>query len=284
MSSVAAAAPHLGQWLPHTHQAQPVRTDGWSATSAEVPERQTLSYNGVRANTALAADGGQVVRASWALAAWQLMFREAYGLEEAALRPDLPEKTYNVRVAVNKRLTPLDYDRYLFHMELDTTGTGLRYEGGEALGVHGWNDEHEVSDFVRWCGFHPDELVYVPSVTRPGSFEPRTVFPTLQQNLAIFGKPPKRFFEALGKIVESQDEARWLRFISSGEGNSTFKKLSDLETVTYVDVMHMFPTARVTMDWLVKNVEPIKPRHYSIASAQAAVGDSVHLLIVTVDW
>ena len=84
--------------------------------------------------------------------------------------------------------------------------------------------------------------------------------------------------------MESQDEARWLRFISSGEGNSTFKKLSDLETVTYVDVMHMFPTARVTMDWLVKNVEPIKPRHYSIASAQAAVGDSVHLLIVTVDW
>lgn len=284
MSSVAAAAPHLGQWVPHTHQAQPVRTDGWSTTSDEVPERQTLSYNGVRANTALAADGGQVVRASWALAAWQLMFREAYGLEEAALRPDLPEKTYNVRVAVNKRLTPLDYDRYLFHMELDTTGTGLRYEVGEALGVHGWNDEHEVSDFVRWCGFHPDELVYVPSVTRPGSFETRTVFQTLQQNLDIFGKPPKSFFEALGKIVESQDEARWLRFISSGEGNSTFKKLSDLETVTYVDVMHMFPTARVTMDWLVKNVEPIKPRHYSIASAQAAVGDSVHLLIVTVDW
>ncbi len=31
-------------------------------------------------------------------------------------------------------------------------------------------------------------------------------------------------------------------------------------------------------------VEPIKPRHYSIASAQAAVGDSIHLLIVTVDW
>lgn len=284
LSSVAAAAPYLGQWVPHTHQAQPVRTDGWSTKSDEVPERQSLSYNGVRANTALAADGGQVVRASWALAAWQLMFREAYGLEEAALRPDLPEKTYNVRVAVNKRLTPLDYDRYLFHMELDTTGTGLRYEVGEALGVHGWNDEHEVSDFVRWCGFHPDELVYVPSVTRPGSFETRTVFQTLQQNLDIFGKPPKSFFEALGKIVESRDEARWLRFISSGEGNSTFKKLSDLETVTYVDVMHMFPTARVTMDWLVKNVEPIKPRHYSIASAQAAVGDSVHLLIVTVDW
>lgn len=46
----------------------------------------------------------------------------------------------------------------------------------------------------------------------------------------------------------------------------------------------MFPTADLNIDWLVKNIEPIKPRHYSIASAQVAVGNSVHLLIVTVDW
>ena len=112
----------------------------------------------------------------------------------------------------------------------------------------------------------------------------RDSFQTLQQNLDIFGKPPKSFYEALGKIVRSKDEARWLRFISSNEGNSTFKKLSESETVTYVDVLHMFPTADLNIDWLVKNIEPIKPRHYSIASAQVAVGNSVHLLIVTVDW
>ena len=270
-----------------------VPTDTWNAASISTDDesdeatgvRQAhLSYNGLYAITKHSGNESQVTRASWALAAWQLMFREAYDLDDKALRPDLPEKTYNITVAVNKRLTPLDYDRYLFHMELDTTGTDLRYEVGEALGVHGWNDEKEVEDFVRWCGLSPDELVYAPSVTRPGSWESRTVFQTLQQNLDIFGKPPKSFYEALGKIVRSKDEARWLRFISSNEGNSTFKKLSESETVTYVDVLHMFPTADLNIDWLVKNIEPIKPRHYSIASAQVAVGNSVHLLIVTVDW
>lgn len=295
LASLAQAVPELANAsLPRVSEhAQSVPIETWpksvDALSQEDREKASkrgthLEYNSTRASTADHEGDEQVVRASWALAAWQLMFREAYSLNDAALRPDLPEKTYNVKVSVNKRLTPLDYDRYLFHMELDTTGTDLKYEVGEALGVHGWNDTQEVEEFIEWSGFHPDELVAAPSVLHPGTFESRTVFQTLQQNLDIFGKPPKSFFEALGKMVTSRDEARWLRFISSGEGNSTFKKLSELETVTYVDVLHMFPSARVNMDWLVKNVEPIKPRHYSIASAQVAVGNSVHLLIVTVDW
>ena len=266
--------------------------DTWAAAESATPEeaekaakRATQwSYNSTRAHTDMLASTKEVQRASWAMAAWQLLFREAYASDEHALRPDLPEKTYNIKVSVNKRLTPLEYDRYLFHMELDTTGTDLKYEVGEALGVHGWNDDEEVAQFIAWSGYNPDEVVFAPSVLCPGTMESRTVFQTLQQNLDIFGKPPKSFFEALGKAVKSKDEARWLRFISSAEGSSTFKKLSESETVTYVDVLHMFPSAQVDMNWLIKHVEPIKPRHYSIASAQVAVGNSVHLLIVTVDW
>jgi sulfite reductase (NADPH) flavoprotein alpha-component len=88
----------------------------------------------------------------------------------------------------------------------------------------------------------------------------------------------------LAKLAKNVDEAKWLRFISSPEGSSTFKKLSEIETVTYADVLQMFPSARLPLDILMAEVEPIKPRHYSIASAQSFVGDSVHLLIVTVDW
>jgi len=272
-------------------RVQRVETHGWADAQAEPEEAERtakraahFAYNSFAPHSGAGEASGEVVRASWALAAWQMLFREAYALDDAALRPDLSEKTYNVEVTVNKRLTPLDYDRNLFHMELSTKGTGLKYEVGEALGVHGWNDDEEVRAFIQWSGYNPDELVCTPSVLHPGRFETRTIFQTLQQNLDIFGKPSKSFFEALGKEVTNKDEARWLRFISSAEGSSTFKKLSESETVTYADVLHMFPSASVSMDWLTKNVEPIKPRHYSIASAQVAVGESVHLLIVTVDW
>lgn len=279
-------APQLRSVPAEAQQPAPVNTSSWpSATDEEErAPRATLSYNAFSPSPESIDTEREVVRATWAQAAWQYLFREAYALDDHALRPDLPEKTWNVEVSVHRRLTPLDYDRNVFHMELSTKGTDLRYEVGEALGVHGWNDENDVAAFIKWSGYDPNEVVSAPSVLHPGHFETRTVFQLLQQNLDIFGKPPKSFFEDLSKVVTSPDEARWLRFVSSSEGNSTFKKYSELETVTYVDVLHMFPSARVTVDWLIRHVELIKPRHYSIASAQAAVGDSVHLLIVTVDW
>lgn len=291
LPKLARVASHAGKTLAgaaeeHTHS---IDTHAFANATDEHAERAaerlaSLAYNSFQPVAGEEEASSSVVRASWAFAAWQLLFREAYALESRALRPDLPEKTYDVTVSVNKRLTPLEYDRNLFHMELDTRGTGLKYEVGEALGVHGWNDDEEVARFIRWIGYNPEEIVSVPSVIHPGEFESRTVYQVLQQNLDLFGKPPKSFFEALGKAVASKDEERWLRFISFAEGASTFKKLSEDETVTYADVLHMFPTAHVSIDWLVEHVEPIKPRHYSIASAQVAVGDSVHLLIVTVDW
>ncbi len=259
-------------------------TDAAAAAGATRATRPTFNGFSRGLGADVLAVEPQPVTGTWALPAWQALFPEAYGLEAAALRPDLEEKTWVVEVTENKRLTPLDYDRNVFHMELSTEGTDLTYEVGEALGIHGWNDDEEVREFIRWSGYDADEIVAVPSARDAKRYETRTVFQVLQQKLDIFGKPGKKFYEALGKLATNADEARWLRFISSAEGSSTFKKLSEIETVTYADVLKMFPSARLPFDKLMQEVEEIKPRHYSIASAQAAVGNSVHLLIVTVDW
>lgn len=227
---------------------------------------------------------------NWHLAAKQLLYPEAYQLptnEKEKMRPDLPEENFVITVTENRRLTPLDYDRNVFHMEFSTAGTGLKYSVGEALGIHGLNDEQEVLEFIEWFGMKPDTLVTYPSRTDPdGKLETRTVFQLFQQTLDIFGKPPKSFYEVLGKYATTREEARQLRFISSAEGSSTFKKWAELDTVTYVDVLKAFPSASANfgIQELIREVSSIKPRHYSIASSQNAVGDSVHLLIVTVDW
>lgn len=254
---------------------------------ASAPVRPTeFHYNAFAplSDAANLAAEPSAARATWALPAWQSMFGEAYNTDHKSLRPDLPEDNYVLTVTENRRLTPLDYDRNVFHMELSTAGTGLKYEVGEALGIHGWNDADEVRDFISWSGYDPDEIISVASLTDPNRYESRTVFQVLQQRLDIFGKPGRSFYEVLSKLATDIDEAKWLRFIGSAEGQSTFKKLSEIETVTYADVLRMFPSARLPLDVLLTEVEAIKPRHYSIASAQSFVGDSVHLLIVTVDW
>ena len=210
--------------------------------------------------------------------------------QDPRLRPEVPDRTFLVTCTVNKRLTPMEYDRNVFHLEFDTSGTGLKYAIGEALGVHGWNDTQEVLDFCQWYGANPDGLVTLPVPSSSSSTEgytkyhTRTIFQALQQQVDIFGKPPKSFYSDLAPFATNEVDRLALLFIGSAEGSSTFKKMSEIDTVTFADVLKQFKSARPGVEVLCEIVGDIKPRHYSIASAQAVVGDRVDLLVVTVEW
>ena len=228
---------------------------------------------------------------NWHDAAKHLIFPSNFTTKTAdhdtqnhALRPEISDQTYLVTCTVNRRLTPADYDRNVFHLEFDTSGTGLRYAIGEALGVHGWNDEQEVLEFCEWYGVDPHRLVTIPLPGDDNKMHTRTVFQALQQQIDVFGKPPKSFYTDLAEYAADQVDRYALRFIGSPEGIATFKKLSEKDTVTFADVLQMYPSARPGIERLCEMVGDTKPRHYSIASSQSVVGDRVDLLVVTVDW
>jgi sulfite reductase (NADPH) flavoprotein alpha-component len=233
---------------------------------------------------------------SWHDAAHHLLFPSAFLEQDTStlssdqypqiltLHPEIPDRTYLVTCTVNRRLTPKEYDRNVFHVEFDTTGTGLKYAIGEALGVHGWNDEAEVLDFCDWYGVDPARLITIPVPGNHNKVHTRTVIQALQQQTDLFGKPPKSFYSDLAVHAKSSVDRHALLFIGSPEGVSTFKKLSEKDTVTFADVLRRYTTARPGIEKLCELIGDIKPRHYSIASAQSVVGDRVDLLIVTVDW
>lgn len=200
------------------------------------------------------------------------------------LHPEIPDRTYLVTCTVNRRLTPKEYDRNVFHVEFDTTGTGLKYAIGEALAVHGWNDEADVLDFCDWYGVDPARLITIPVPGDDTKVHTRTVFQALQQQIDLFGKPPKSFYSDLAEHAKNSVDRHTLLFIGSPEGISTFKKLSEKDTLTFADVLRRHPSARPGIEVLCGLIGDIHPRHYSIASAQSAVGDRVDLLVVTVDW
>ncbi|KAL2168090.1 hypothetical protein VTG60DRAFT_402 [Thermothelomyces hinnuleus] len=220
---------------------------------------------------------------SWQEAAKGLVFKEAYGTQ-IELRPDLTVKTSTVRVKENRRLTPLEYDRNIFHIEFDLGDSGLTYNIGEALGIHADNDPQQVLEFIEFYGLDADDLVQVPSREDPAVLETRTVYQSLVQNLDILGKPPKRFFEALAGFATDEAEKKKLEFLGGKEGAEEFKRLSEVDTVTYVDVLQMFRSAHPAFADLARIVAPLKRREYSIASAQAVTPNSLALMIVVVGW
>lgn len=49
----------------------------------------------------------------------QVMFSDEYGTTEALRPTDTHAASYTVRLTENRRLTPDDYERNVFHMEFD---------------------------------------------------------------------------------------------------------------------------------------------------------------------
>ncbi|TDZ58381.1 Sulfite reductase [NADPH] flavoprotein component [Colletotrichum trifolii] len=257
----------------------------WAELPADVVVSELPST--IKANSFVAFDKEENEEESklvdWQAAAKGLAFKEALGTK-TTLRPELPVKTHTVTVKENRRLTPSTYDRNIFHIEFDLGTSGLTYNIGEALGIHAENDEQEVREFIAWYGLDADALVQVAAREDPDAFETRTVYQSLKQNIDVLGKPPKRFYEALAEYATDEKEKTTLQNLAAPTGAEDFKKRSEIDTATYVDILQEFPSARPTFHDLVRIISPLKRREYSIASAQAVNPNSVALMIVVVDW
>ena len=220
---------------------------------------------------------------SWQKAAKGLLFKEAYGTEDSS-RPDLPTKTYTVHVKENRRLTPETYDRNIFHIEFDLGTSGLKYDIGEALGIHAENDHIAVVDFIKWYGLNADDVVEVQARDSSTRFENRTIYQSLMQNIDIFGRPPKKFYESLAEFADDENEKKTLLTLAGPEGFKEFQRRAEVDTVTYADILLEFPSAHPSFHEVVRIVAPMKRREYSIASCQAVTPTSVALMVVVVNW
>ncbi|KAI1424637.1 sulfite reductase flavoprotein component [Xylaria sp. FL1777] len=219
----------------------------------------------------------------WEAAAKGLVFKEAYSTS-INLRPDQSVQTYTIHVKENRRLTPSTYDRNIFHIEFDLGNSDLTYKIGEALGIHAENDPELVLEFIESYGLNAGDLIQVPSRENPTIAETRTVYQTLTQGIDIFGKPPKRFYESLAEYATDDLERKKLASLGAQEGAEEFKRRSEVDTVTFADILEEFKSARPSFPELVRLVGPLKRREYSIASAQAVTPNAVALMIVVVDW
>ncbi|KAI9791020.1 MAG: hypothetical protein M1816_004587 [Peltula sp. TS41687] len=258
----------------------------WTAIELDEEEKPALPTD-IKATSFTSFDKQEPQHPSllrtWHSIAKTIAFKEAYGTKPA-LRPDLAAKTWTVYVKENRRLTPITYDRNIFHIEFDLGTSGLKYEIGEALGIHGENDETEVNEFIKFYGLQPEEIVEVPSREDPDVLEARTVYQSLMQNVDIFGRPPKKFYEALAEFADDENEKKELLTMAGPEGATEFKRRAEVDTITYADILLEFPSAHPSFHDIVKIVSPMKRREYSIASSQKVTPNSVALLVVTVGW
>lgn len=268
-----------------------IRTvSGLTATSAGEPVEIKQSVAGtIRLDGPSAAvgdeedDSAKVSAHKSHVAAWNIIFRESLRTD-TSIRPDVADARV-ATITTNVRVTPESYDRNVFHMEIDISKTGLQYKMGDALNVHGLNDDMEVASFLDAYGVNPSDIVAIERLNGAGKRvnDIVTARQLFTMYLDIFGKPGKKFYQDLAAYATSADEKHQLRWLGSPEGEVEFKRRADL-TYTYADLLLEFKSAAVPLDGLAKIVPAIKPRAYSISSSSQMHPNSVHLLVVLVDW
>jgi len=131
-------------------------------------------------------------------------------------------------------------------------------------------------------GLNPADTVAISHAHKDGFDEIMTVAQLFDTRLDIFGKPAQKFYEDLAPTATDSYQRIRLEWLGSDDKEGF--KLRQVETVTFADVLREFQSARPTLEQLMDMVPPIKPRHYSISSSMKACPNSVHLLVVLVDW
>ena len=220
---------------------------------------------------------------NWTNIAKGLTFKEAYHAE-TSLRPDVTVKTWNVTLKEHRRLTPLTYDRNIMNLEFDLGSSGLEYNIGDSLGIHPRNDELEVQDFIKSYHLDPSAIVEVPTRDDPSGVYSSTVYQMLVDQIDLFGRPSRQFYEALAAYATDPNEEKALLALGGPEGAIEFKRRAEVDTITFADVLEEFPSAHPPFNELVRLIPALKRREYSIASCQKVTPTTVSLMIVTVLW
>ncbi len=170
-------------------------------------------------------------------------------------------------LALNQKITGRDSEKDVRHIEIELGDSGLRYQPGDALGVWYQNDPALVQELIGLLWLNGDDAVSVGGQTLPLAEALQRRFELTVNTAGIVGNyATLTRSEALLPLVGDSD------------------KLQRYAAATPIVDMVRFSPAQIDAQALTELLRPLTPRLYSIASAQAEVGNEVHITVGAVRY
>jgi sulfite reductase (NADPH) flavoprotein alpha-component len=156
------------------------------------------------------------------------------------------------------------------HVVLDLSATDLTYEAGDSLGVYARKNPQLVQAVLDRLGASGEEMVAYDGEALP-----------LRQ--VLFGKvdiarPSDECMLFLAERAFVGEEALTLQALAQGEGPA------ELADADLLDLLMAFPSVTPSLPGLLKSLDRLQPRLYSIASSPKAHPREVHLTVSAVRW
>ncbi|WP_416192434.1 assimilatory sulfite reductase (NADPH) flavoprotein subunit [Neisseria sp. CCUG12390] len=173
------------------------------------------------------------------------------------------EQPYTATLSVRQKITARAAEKDVEHIEIDLSGSGIRYQAGDALGVWPLNAPDTVQEILNLARLSGSETVKLADGKETDIQTALTEYADITQNTPAF----------LQQYAELTDHAELREIVSDRDKLDAY-----LAITPPAGVLATYPQA-LNAQTLLGLFRPQTPRLYSIASAQDEVGEEVHLTV-----
>eukprot|EP00112_Aurelia_sp_Birch-Aquarium-sp1_P018730 Seg4510.1 transcript_id=Seg4510.1/GoldUCD/mRNA.D3Y31 product="NADPH-dependent diflavin oxidoreductase 1" protein_id=Seg4510.1/GoldUCD/D3Y31 len=201
------------------------------------------------------------------------------------------DRPFQARIIKNQRMTASHHWQDVRLIKFDITGSEISYSPGDVVMIQPENIEKVVEEFISLLKLNPEETVIIskndPDCSIPNLLkDPITIHDLVKKYFDIQAVPKRYFFELLSFFTTSEMEQERLLEFASAEGQEELYSYCYRSKRNYFEVLQDFPVAAssVPMEYLLDLIPSMKPRAFSIASAQIAHQNEIHILMAVVKY
>ncbi|XP_057207943.1 P450 (cytochrome) oxidoreductase b isoform X2 [Triplophysa rosa] len=193
-------------------------------------------------------------------------------------------------VTVNRKLNK-GGERHLMHLELDITGSKIRYESGDHVAVYPTNDTAIVNKIGDILGVDLDTIISLNNLDEESNKKhpfpcPTTYRTALTHYLDITNSPRTNVLYELAQYASEPKEQESMRKMasSSPEGKALYQSWVLDSCRNILAVLEDLPSLRPPIDHLCELLPRLQARYYSIASSSKVHPNSIHICAVVVEY
>nr|XP_006113360.1 NADPH--cytochrome P450 reductase isoform X1 [Pelodiscus sinensis]XP_006113361.1 NADPH--cytochrome P450 reductase isoform X1 [Pelodiscus sinensis]XP_006113362.1 NADPH--cytochrome P450 reductase isoform X1 [Pelodiscus sinensis] len=193
-------------------------------------------------------------------------------------------------VTLNRKLNQAG-ERHLMHLELDISGSKIRYESGDHVAVYPANDTTLVNQIGEILGADLDTIMSLNNLDEESNKKhpfpcPTTYRTALTYYLDITNPPRTNVLYELAQYATDLGEQEHLRKMASSaaEGKTLYLSWVVEARRNILAILQDVPSLRPPIDHLCELLPRLQARYYSIASSSKVHPHSIHICAVVVEY